>query len=352
MSQIDAHQPWGVVRGLQEKLWEDQQQLRHRGAPPGEYGHVFMGVGVDHPGAGPAPNVNPTSQQQQQQQGNMTSDEEQSGSSGGGGGGGGGGGPPSRSRKRAKVSRGSQGGVGGVGGGGETSRKPRGRPPGSKNKPKPPIIITRDNGNAMRPHVLEVPGGCDVGESVANFARRRQRGVCVMGGSGTVTNVTLRQPTTPGATVTFHGRFEIISLSGSYLPPPSPATATGLTISLAGSAGQVLGGSVVGALMASSPVLVIATSFMGATYDRLPLDEEQDQPSSGQMIAATGGAPAMMQQPTPDLASFTPSAAMQHLYNNIVPHSSSQQQQQQLTTQDVLSQWASGGGHPQRPSPY
>lgn len=177
-----------------------------------------------------------------------------------------------------------------------------------------------------------------------------------MGGSGTVTNVTLRQPTTPGATVTFHGRFEIISLSGSYLPPPSPATATGLTISLAGSAGQVLGGSVVGALMASSPVLVIATSFMGATYDRLPLDEEQDQPSSGQMITATGGGPAMMQQPTPNLSPFQPSAAMQHLSNNIVPHSSSQepqqQQQQQLTTQDVLSQWASSGGHPQRPLPY
>ncbi|CAN5954361.1 unnamed protein product, partial [Sphagnum jensenii] len=191
-----------------------------------------------------------------------TSDEElQSGSSGGRGG-----------RKRGKGQGGGEGGTHP----GEGSRKPRGRPPGSKNKPKPPIIITRDNGNAMRPHVLEVAGGCDVGESVATFARRRQRGVCVMSASGTVSNVTLRQPTTPGATVTFHGRFEIISLSGAFLPPPAPAPTTGFTVSLAGAAGQVLGGNVVGTLTAAGPVLVVVASFVGATYDRLPLDDEPE----------------------------------------------------------------------------
>ncbi|KAJ7555223.1 hypothetical protein O6H91_05G027200 [Diphasiastrum complanatum] len=158
---------------------------------------------------------------------------------------------------------------------GEIVRKPRGRPPGSKNKPKPPIIITRDSGNGMRPHVLEIAGGCDVGETLAAFARRRQRGLCVLGGSGTVANVTLRQLAAPGSTVTFHGRFEILSLSGAFLPPPAPVAVAGLTVALSGSQpGQVLGGSVVGQLMAASPVLVIATSFVGATYDRLPLEDE------------------------------------------------------------------------------
>lgn len=158
-------------------------------------------------------------------------------------------------------------------------RKPRGRPPGSKNKPKPPVIITRDSENAMRSHVLEVVGGCDVGESVAAFARSRKRGLCVLSGTGTVANVTLRQPTAPGATVTFHGRFEILSLSGAFLP--SPATSGGLTISLAGAQGQVVGGSVVGVLTAAGPVLIIAASFLNPSFDRLPIDDDDALLPSG-----------------------------------------------------------------------
>ncbi|WOG88415.1 hypothetical protein DCAR_0207650 [Daucus carota subsp. sativus] len=159
---------------------------------------------------------------------------------------------------------------------GENSRRPRGRPAGSKNKPKPPIIITRDSANALRTHVMEIADGCDLMESVATFARRRQRGVCILSGNGTVTNVTLRQPTSPGAVITLHGRFEILSLAGSFLPPPAPPAATGLTIYLAGGQGQVVGGSVVGALLASGPVVVMAASFSNAAYERLPLEEEEE----------------------------------------------------------------------------
>lgn len=71
------------------------------------------------------------------------------------------------------------------------SRRPRGRPPGSKNKPKPPIFVTRDSPNALRSHVMEVAGGADVADSIANFARRRQRGVCVISAAGAVTGVTI-----------------------------------------------------------------------------------------------------------------------------------------------------------------
>ncbi|GLU04016.1 hypothetical protein SLE2022_211830 [Rubroshorea leprosula] len=156
----------------------------------------------------------------------------------------------------------------------ETIRRPRGRPAGSKNKPKPPIIITRDSANALRAHAMEVSSGCDVSESLANFARRKQRGICILSGSGCVTNVTLRQPSSPGAIVTLHGRFEILSLLGSILPPPAPPGITGLTIYLAGAQGQVVGGGVVGALIASGPVVIMAASFMNATFDRLPLEDD------------------------------------------------------------------------------
>lgn len=172
---------------------------------------------------------------------------------------------------------------------GEITRRPRGRPAGSKNKPKPPIIITRDSANALRTHVMEIGDGCDIVESVANFARRRQRGVCIMSGTGTVTNVTLRQPASPGAIVTLHGRFEILSLAGSFLPPPAPPAATGLTIYLAGGQGQVVGGSVVGTLIASGPVVLMAASFSNAAYERLPLEEEEPPlPMQGGTIGSPG----------------------------------------------------------------
>ncbi|KAH0456154.1 hypothetical protein IEQ34_014061 [Dendrobium chrysotoxum] len=165
--------------------------------------------------------------------------------------------------------------------------RPRGRPPGSKNKPKPPIIITRESANCLRAHILEISGGCDIFESVANYARRRQCGVCVLSGSGSVTNVRLRQPGgSGGAVVALHGRFEILSLSGSFLPPPAPPGATSLTVFLAGGQGQVVGGSVVGPLIAAGPVIVISASFTNVAYERLPLEEEEAPP---QMEVPVGG---------------------------------------------------------------
>ncbi|XP_042002463.1 AT-hook motif nuclear-localized protein 22-like [Salvia splendens] len=164
---------------------------------------------------------------------------------------------------------------------GEVSRRPRGRPAGSKNKPKPPIIITRDSANALRSHVMEIANGCDVHDSISTFATRRQRGVCILSGTGTVTNVTLRQPAAPTSVLTLHGRFEILSLSGSFLPPPAPPAASALAIYLAGSQGQVVGGTVVGPLLASGPVVIMAASFGNAAYERLPLEEEEAVGSGG-----------------------------------------------------------------------
>ncbi|KDO42746.1 hypothetical protein CISIN_1g040245mg, partial [Citrus sinensis] len=151
------------------------------------------------------------------------------------------------------------------------TRRPRGRPPGSKNKPKPPIFVTRDSPNSLRSHVMEVAGGADVAESVALFARRRQRGVCVLSGSGSVANVTLRQPAAPGAVVALHG-------------------STGLTVYLAGGQGQVVGGSVVGQLVAAGPVMVIAATFANATYERLPLEDDEEVTGTQGQIQSTGAA--------------------------------------------------------------
>ncbi|CAH9080050.1 unnamed protein product [Cuscuta epithymum] len=171
-----------------------------------------------------------------------------------------------------------------TGSGDLSARRPRGRPPGSKNKPKPPVIITRESANTLRAHILEIGNGSDVFDSIATYARRRQRGICVLSGSGTVTNISLRQPAAGSggggsAVMNLHGRFEILSLSGSFLPPPAPPGATSLTIYLAGGQGQVVGGSVVGELTAAGPVIVIAASFTNVAYERLPLEDEAEDPS-------------------------------------------------------------------------
>ncbi|GFZ14249.1 AT-hook motif nuclear-localized protein 20 [Actinidia rufa] len=198
------------------------------------------------------------------------------------------------------------------------ARRPRGRPPGSKNKPKPPIFVTRDSPNALRSHVMEVAGGTDVAESIAQYARRRQRGVCVLSGSGTVANVTLRQPAAPGAVVALHGRFEILSLTGTFLPGPAPLGSTGLTVYLAGGQGQVVGGSVVGSLVAAGPVMVIAATFSNATYERLPLEDEEESGSAGQtqLPAVSGSSGGQQQHSLPDPSSLP----VYNLTPNLMPN--------------------------------
>ncbi|KAK4796736.1 hypothetical protein SAY86_029062 [Trapa natans] len=156
----------------------------------------------------------------------------------------------------------------------EVIRRPRGRPPGSKNKPKPPVVITREPEPVMSPYILEIPGGADIVEAISRFCRRKGIGLCVLTGTGTVANFTLLQPST--ANITFHGRFEILSISATFLqqnlslPVPS-----GFKISLAGPQGQIVGGHVAGPLVAAGQVFVVAASFNNPSYHRL-MEEHDD----------------------------------------------------------------------------
>ncbi|XP_020581394.1 AT-hook motif nuclear-localized protein 23-like [Phalaenopsis equestris] len=157
-------------------------------------------------------------------------------------------------------------------------RRPRGRPPGSRNKLKLPLVVTRETPNTLQCHILEIASGSDVFTVLSDYARRRQCGVCILTGHGTVTNVSIRQPAAASSILNLHGQFELLSLSGSFLPPPAPPGATSLAIFLtAGGQGQVVGGSVIGALIAVGPVIVVASLFANAAYERLPVDEETYQ---------------------------------------------------------------------------
>ncbi|PUZ59894.1 hypothetical protein GQ55_4G079900 [Panicum hallii var. hallii] len=161
-------------------------------------------------------------------------------------------------------------------------RRPRGRPLGSKNKPKPPVIITRDSPDALHSHVLEVAPGADVSACVAEYARRRGRGVCVLGASGAVGDVAVR-----GAAVPLRGRFELLSVTGTVLPPPAPPEASGLAVLLSAGQGQVVGGCVVGPLVAAGPVTIFAATFANAVYERLPLPDAPDVDVKPDLSTAT-----------------------------------------------------------------
>lgn len=163
-----------------------------------------------------------------------------------------------------------------------------------ENKPKPPIIVNRESPNSLRCLLLEVSDGCDIFESITKYALKRQRGIYISSGSGTVSNVSLRQPSArvAGQVVTLHGGFEILSLSGSFLPQPAPSSAlvNSLTIFLAAGQGQVVGGVVVGKLIAVGPMTLVASSFSNASYERIPLEEEEtlDEVQSGSISSSRG----------------------------------------------------------------
>lgn len=186
----------------------------------------------------------------------------------------------------------------------EVAKRPRGRPPGSKNKTKPSIVIEREAepSAAMRSHLLEIPSGHDVADSLAAFCRRRNLGLCVLSGTGSVADVALRQPhggteAAEPATITFRGRFEILSVSGTFLPQAmavlSPAArGESISISLAGPQGQVVGGTVAGPLVAAETVALVVAAFANPTFHRLPAEE------GGESVSApfSGGGRNHMQE--------------------------------------------------------
>ncbi|KAE8715833.1 AT-hook motif nuclear-localized protein 17 [Hibiscus syriacus] len=127
----------------------------------------------------------------------------------------------------------------------------------------------------------------DIVEAVSRFSRRKNIGICVLTGSGTVSNVSLGQPSsaTPGGTITFHGRFDILSLSATFSAQTTSCHVPNtIPISLAGSQGQIFGGIVAGPLVAASNVFLVAATFNNPSYHRLPGEEE------GRNTVSSGGA--------------------------------------------------------------
>ncbi|XP_058070337.1 AT-hook motif nuclear-localized protein 10 [Magnolia sinica] len=175
-------------------------------------------------------------------------------------------------------------------------KKARGRPPGSGKKQQ--MAALGSAGIGFTPHVITVKAGEDVSSKIMSFSQNGPRAVCILSANGAISNVTLRQAATSGGTVTYEGRFEILSLSGSFLLSESGGQRSrtgGLSVSLAGPDGRVLGGGVAGLLTAASPVQVVVGSFIAdgrkESKPKNPLDPSAP-PKQGGEVAGTGSPPS------------------------------------------------------------
>ncbi|XP_047329178.1 AT-hook motif nuclear-localized protein 8-like [Impatiens glandulifera] len=144
-------------------------------------------------------------------------------------------------------------------------------PPVKKNKGRPPssgkkqMDALGSSGFAFTPHVLLVEAGEDITEKINAFSMEGPRNVCIISANGSICNATLLQPALSDRAVTYEGRFQILSFTGAFSPPESNGSLGGSTtifVSLAGSDGRVLGGGVMGKLIAATQVQVIIGSFI------------------------------------------------------------------------------------------
>ncbi|KAJ4836209.1 hypothetical protein Tsubulata_021271 [Turnera subulata] len=116
-------------------------------------------------------------------------------------------------------------------------------------------------GHGFTPHVINVVAGEDVTQKIMLFLQQSKREMCILSASGSISNVSLRQPATSGGNIAYEGRFEIISLSGSYVRTDGGRTG-GLSVCLSSTDGHIIGGGVGGPLKAAGPVQVIVGTFV------------------------------------------------------------------------------------------
>ncbi|KAJ8538673.1 hypothetical protein K7X08_029969 [Anisodus acutangulus] len=147
------------------------------------------------------------------------------------------------------------------------------RPVGLVSKPHMPKLDVEDSGEWVScsvgtnftPHIITVNTGEDVTMKIISFSQQGPRAICILSANGVISSVTLRQPDSSGGSLTYEGRFEILSLTGSFMPSETGGMKNrsgGMSVSLASPDGRVVGGGVAGLLVAAGPVQIVVGSFL------------------------------------------------------------------------------------------
>ncbi|KAL6349391.1 hypothetical protein AAG906_034048 [Vitis piasezkii] len=180
------------------------------------------------------------------------------------------------------------------------------RPVGSASKSKMELEnlgewVACSVGANFTPHIITVNSGEDVTMKIISFSQQGPRAICILSANGVISSVTLRQPDSSGGTLTYEGRFEILSLSGSFMPSDSGGTRSrsgGMSVSLASPDGRVVGGGVAGLLVAASPVQVVVGSFLtGNQHEQKPKKQKIEPISAARPTAAVPISSLEMEEP-------------------------------------------------------
>ncbi|MED6115145.1 hypothetical protein PIB30_087431 [Stylosanthes scabra] len=158
-------------------------------------------------------------------------------------------------------------------------KKPRGRPRGSKNKPKPPIFIREVNEHGMRPILIQMAPGVDVTQALINFAVRRRIGISILSACGSISEATIHNTLPLNANpigLPMRGPFNMMSLSGTYYDGHVQPASSSFSILLGGTHGQVFGGIVAGKVVAAGTVKVMAASFKRTEFHALQLNVNEE----------------------------------------------------------------------------
>ncbi|XP_076885896.1 AT-hook motif nuclear-localized protein 14-like [Bidens hawaiensis] len=118
-----------------------------------------------------------------------------------------------------------------------------------------------NTGQGFTPHVISVAAGEDISQKIASFMQQRKQEMCVLSASGLISNACLSQPVSSGGNITYEGRFNILSLCGSYVCTEFGGSTGGLSVCLSSNDGQIIGGTIYGPLIAAGPVQVIVGTF-------------------------------------------------------------------------------------------
>ncbi|GKU93928.1 hypothetical protein SLEP1_g7479 [Rubroshorea leprosula] len=122
-------------------------------------------------------------------------------------------------------------------------------------------FIAETAGGNFTPHVIIVLTGEDVVGKITSFAQKGPGAICILSATGSVSSVVIRQA---GGMLRYEGRFEIITLTGSFILGEMGGTKNRsgmLSVSLAKPDGTVFGGAVAGSIIAACPIQLVVASF-------------------------------------------------------------------------------------------
>ncbi|XP_074556863.1 AT-hook motif nuclear-localized protein 7-like [Curcuma longa] len=195
-------------------------------------------------------------------------------------------------------------------------KRGRGRPRGTGSRQLLAALggcFTFSAGGGFTPHVVTIATGEDVVGRIRSFSEKGPRAVCILSANGSISNATLHQPGSSGGTLTYEGRFEILSLSGSFSTTATHGVRnrTGLiSVSLAGPDGRVIGGGVAGLLLAASPIQMIVGSFKPNTFKNQQAKPSQPAELAAFPVTASLTAARPISQANPDDDCETPTSSL------------------------------------------